>query len=129
MLPLYLIGSGLPTIRALIGKSKTYAERMFVYEPIGPLAKFDVRFDRITPVERQFLRAMADLPDAGGVGISALADALGKPPSAISMTRRSLIRKGMIYSPQLGTIAYTVPMFAQYMLRIMPSPLTTGTVV
>jgi len=194
MLPLYLIGSGLPTVRALIGKSKTYAERMFVYEPIGPLAKedsfdairkplleagvnidnaaleemhaasqgypfflqelgyqvwqaaerspisrkdvtqnlssvftrldrnfFDVRFDRITPAERQFLRAMADLPDAGGVGISALADALGKPPSAISMTRRSLIRKGMIYSPQLGTIAYTVPMFAQYMLRIMPT--------
>ena len=37
LLPLYLIGSGLPTVRTLVGKSKTYAERMFVYESIGAL--------------------------------------------------------------------------------------------
>ena len=41
--------------------------------------------------------------------------------SAISMTRRSLIRKGMIYAPQHGTLTYTVPMFADYLRRVMPN--------
>lgn len=194
MLPLYLIGSGLPTIRAVIGKSKTYAERMFVYESIGPLTHdasyeairkpladagveiddaalnemyiasqgypfflqelgyqvwqsaehspirrkditknlpsvfarldrnfFDVRFDRITPTERLFLRAMAEMKSSDGIGVNTIADLLGKVPSAISMTRRSLIRKGMIYAPQHGTLTYTVPMFAEYMRRVMPT--------
>lgn len=189
-LPLYLVGSGLPSIRALVGKSKTYAERMFNYAEIGALSKedvdlaitaplnnngldiepdaisevfentrgypyflqeygyqiwiaaedspitaddvrrivpdvrrrldanfFDVRFDRISNREKEFLRMMADFPQEKAVPVSELAERMGRPLSAISPVRASLIKKGMVYSPEYGGIAYTVPMFADYMKR------------
>ena len=190
-LPLYLVGSGLPTIRALVGKSKTYAERMFVYHEIGPLDMndtadairsplksrnaeiddaaisaifeissgypffiqecgyaawniaagnliscddvtaalpmvmqnldrnfFDVRFDRVSPREREFLYAMSDLGEAPQ--FSAVAERMGGTLASLSRVRASLISKGMIYSPSLGRLAYTVPMFGEYMKRIIP---------
>ena len=183
-LPLFLVGSGLPSIRALVGKSKTYAERMFNYREIGALSEedvssaiskpfkdvgvevtpsaigrifqysggypyflqeygyqlwleadggeidiplieralpmvhrrlddnfFDVRFDRVTNKEREFLRAMAD--DSSPIAVAAVAARLNRPLNAISAVRAALIRKGMVYSPSHGTIAYTVPLFGR----------------
>lgn len=191
-LPLYLVGSGLPSIRALVGKSKTYAERMFNYSDIGALDAgdvdlaitvplnnngldiesdaifevfretrgypyflqeygyqlwnaagsspitledvrriascvqvrldanfFDVRFDRISNREKEFLRAMAEYPDGTVVPMAEIVRRLGCSVSAVSPLRASLIKKGMIYSPVYGAIAYTVPMFAEYLKRTM----------
>lgn len=191
LLPLYLIGSGLPTIRTLIGKSKTYAERMFVYESIGALDEeasraaivkpfenngvsvendaflemfkasagypfflqecgyqvwqyaerspitvrdvssilpqvienldrsfFEVRFDRVSAAEKQFLMAMAHDESDAPCSLADIADRMGRTPNSLSMMRRSLIKKGMIYSPSIGMVAYTVPMFGAYMKRV-----------
>ena len=191
-LPLYLVGSGLPSTRALVGKSKTYAERMFNYWEVGALSGqevsdaiskpfkevgvdvdsdaiekisaysggypyflqeygyqlwleadggeidaslvdqalplvhrrlddnfFDVRFDRVTSREREFLRTMADIPSP--ISVSAVAERLGRPLNAISAVRAALIRKGMIYSPSHGMVSFTVPLFGDYMRRILPS--------
>lgn len=191
-LPLYLVGSGLPSIRALVGKSKTYAERMFNYAEIGSLSEaevdaaitiplngnglsiasaaiteifrrtkgypyflqeygyqiwqdasgeevsaddvvriahqvgkrlddsfFEVRFDRVSAAERKLLRAMADVAEHEAVSIVAVAERLGRPVTALSPLRASLMRKGMLYSPAHGMIAYTVPLFGMYMKRVM----------
>ncbi len=191
-LPLYLVGSGLPSIRALVGKSKTYAERMFNYAEIGALGKedvdlaitvplnnngldiepdaitkvfestkgypyflqeygyqlwnvaekspistddvcriapdvqkrldvnfFDVRFDRISSREKEFLRAMAEFQQNEAIAISDVADRMGRSLTTISPIRASLIKKGVVYSPVYGGIAYTVPMFADYLRRTM----------
>ena len=191
LLPLYLIGSGLPTIRSLIGKSKTYAERMFVYEEIGALDEdsswaalvkpfedngvsvenaafvemykasagypfflqecgyqvwqyaerspirvddvlailpqvvenldksfFSVRFDRVSAVEKKFLLAMAYGEPEKPQSLVDIAERMGRTPNSLSMVRRSLIKKGMVYSPALGMVAYTVPMFGAYMRRV-----------
>ena len=69
--------------------------------------------------EKEFLRMMADFPQDKAVSMSELADRMGRPLSAISTLRASLIRKGMLYSPGYGEIAYSVPMFADYMKRTM----------
>ena len=193
-LPLYLVGSGLPSIRALVGKSKTYAERMFNYADVGALNEadvdvaitiplnnngldidsaaisevfklsrgypyflqeygyqlwnaaqggapitledvrsiaplvqkrldsnfFDVRFDRISNRERELLRAMADFPQDEGISTTDIALKMGRGISSLSPVRAALIGKGMIYSPAYGKVAYTVPMFADYMKRTMP---------
>lgn len=193
-LPLYLVGSGLPSIRALVGKSKTYAERMFNYREIGALSEqdvavaiskpfgdagvdvttaaigkiftysggypyflqeygyqlwleiegekidealvdralplvhdrldenfFDVRYERVTNKEREFLRTMADIPSP--IAVSEVAERLKRPLNAISAVRATLIRKGMVYSPSHGEIAYTVPLFGDYMRRVLPDGL------
>ena len=191
LLPLYMIGSGLPTIRTLVGKSKTYAERMFVYETIGALNEdaswaalvkpfedngvsvedaafsemfkasagypfflqecgyqvwqhakcspiavddvvailpqvmesldrsfFEVRFDRVTAVEKRFLMAMAQGEPEKPQSIVDIAERMGRSANSLSMMRRSLIKKGMIFSPSIGMVAYTVPMFGAYMMRM-----------
>ena len=193
VLPLYLVGSGLPSIRSLVGKSKTYAERMFNYSDIGALTEsdvdvaitiplnnngldiesdaitevfrmthgypyflqeygyqlwnaaqntsitledvrhivpavqtrldvnfFDVRFDRISNRERDFLRAMADFPPEEPVSTTDVARRMGRGIGAVSPVRAALISKGMIYAPSYGKVAYTVPLFADYMKRTMP---------
>lgn len=190
LLPLYLIGSGLPTVRGLVAKSKTYAERMFGYEEIGALDErasadairkplktmgvdiedkaldaifrlsggypfflqecgyqvwqraagspvtakdvkavasevlerldrnfFAVRLDRISDLERKFLRVMADVPGDGAKPLAAIAKKLGRSVNSLSMLRRSLIRKGVLYSSIEGTVSYTVPLFGEYMKR------------
>lgn len=191
LLPLYMIGSGLPTIRTLVGKSKTYAERMFVYETIGALDEdaswaalvkpfedngvsvedaafsemfkasagypfflqecgyqvwqhakrspiavddvvailpqvmesldrsfFEVRFDRVSAVEKRFLMAMAQGEPEKPQSIVDIAERMGRSANSLSMMRRSLIKKGMIFSPSIGMVAYTVPMFGAYMMRM-----------
>ncbi len=80
---------------------------------------FRVRFDRLTPGEKNFLRAMAYLgPQNCRSGD--IATALGTSVKGISPVRSKLIKKGMIYSPAHGDIAFTVPLFDKFMIRAIP---------
>lgn len=191
-LPLILIGAGLPQLVGNAGRSKSYAERLFDYPPVGPLkmedAKkalqepvksegveftdealeeiirvtqgypyflqewgyqswnlasstpigidvvqkatsesierldrsfFRVRFDRLTPREKDYLRALAELgvdPQRSGD----IAQMLGVKSQSVAPLRNGLIKKGMIYSPQHGDTAFTVPLFEEFMKRTMP---------
>lgn len=82
---------------------------------------FRVRFDRLTPSEKRFLRAMAELgPGAHRTGD--IADKLGVKVTSIGPSRANLIRKGMIYSPSHGDMAFTVPLFDAFMRRAMHWP-------
>lgn len=77
---------------------------------------FQVRFDRLTPKEREYVIAMAQL-GSGPYRSSDVADQLGEPPSKLGPRRAQIIAKGMIYSPQYGDIDFTVPMFDDYLRR------------
>jgi len=81
---------------------------------------FRVRFDRLTPSEKRFLRAMADL-GAEPQRVGAIATRLGVQVNSIGPVRAKLIAKGMIYSPAHGDLAFTVPLFDQFMRRTMPT--------
>lgn len=191
-LPMVLLGAGLPILPGLAGESKSYAERLFSFPPIGALDEADalkalqdptrvagvefetpaaqeiyrltqgypyflqewgyqswnraaaspitlpvvkdatatviqrldenffrVRFDRLTPSEKRFLRAMAGL-GAGAHRSGDIATALGVVMRSLGPTRANLIKKGMIFSPAHGTMAFTVPLFDEFMLRAMP---------
>jgi hypothetical protein len=83
---------------------------------------FRVRFDRLTPKERKYLRAMAEL----GPGPHRSGDIAGQfdakaSVTALAPTRNALITKGMVWSPSHGDTAFTVPMFDDFMKRIMPA--------
>jgi len=80
---------------------------------------FRVRFDRLTNSEKDFLRAMAEL-GAGPYKAGAVADIMGLKLPSLSPRRAKLINKGMIYSPQHGEIAFTVPLFDEFMRRAIP---------
>jgi AAA+ ATPase superfamily predicted ATPase len=82
---------------------------------------FRVRFDRVTPAERGYLRALAELGE-GAHRSGEVADLIGKNTHQLGPVRDSLIRKGMIYSPAHGDIAFTVPLFDQFMKRAMRTP-------
>lgn len=191
-LPLALIAAGLPQVRALSGRSKSYAERLFEYPEIGPLQPSDatealqkpvrslgvsfspdalaeiievtqgypyflqqwgyeawsnsagptielndihratrlairrldqsffrVRFDRLTPKEKDYLRALAEL-GASAQRSGHIAARLGVKIQSVAPVRDSLMRKGMIYSPVYGETAFTVPLFDEFMRRVMP---------
>lgn len=191
-LPLTVVGAGLPQLRGLAGKAKSYAERLFDYPMIGPLSAedaalaitkpareqqveftdeavaaiiakthgypyflqewgkhswdtaerspitendvftastqaittldesfFRVRFDRLTPSEKNYLRAMAEL-GAGPHRSGDIAEQLGRLSSSLGPVRSSLIAKGMIWSPTFGDTAFTVPLFDEFMKRIIP---------
>lgn len=77
---------------------------------------FKVRFDRLTPKEREYVIAMAKL-GAGPYRSSDIASALGETPQSLGPRRSQIISKGMIYSPSHGDIAFTVPMFDEYLIR------------
>jgi hypothetical protein len=79
---------------------------------------FRVRFDRLTPRERQYLHALAKL-GSGNQRSGEIAEQLGVKPQSVAPIRSSLIRKGMIYSPQYGDTTFTVPLFDAFMLRTM----------
>ena len=191
-LPVTLVGAGLPQLRGRMGRAKSYAERLFDFPQIGPLAPheaqiaiakplaelhvgikpaalrrivkdthgypyflqewgkrtwdvaaispitqrdverasveavaaldesfFRVRFDRLTPAEKRYLRAMAEI-GPGPHRSGDVAQELGKKVTALGPTRNQLIAKGMIWSPNHGDTAFTVPLFDQFMCRIMP---------
>lgn len=79
---------------------------------------FRVRFERTTPFERRYLHAMAGLgpgPHRSGV----IAQVLGRAVQRVAPTRARLVKKGMIYGPAHGDTAFTVPLFDQYLKRVM----------
>lgn len=191
-LPVTVVGAGLPQLRGRMGEAKSYAERLFDFPEIGPLARpdataaivkpaehegvlvspeaveliidqtkgypyflqewgkhawdiapaspitaadvanaarealaaldesfFRVRFDRLTPAEKKYLRAMAEL-GPGPHRSGDIADQLGRSVQSFGPTRSNLIAKGMIWSPTHGDTAFTVPLFDEFMQRIMP---------
>ncbi len=77
---------------------------------------FRVRFDRLTPREKKYLRAMAEL-GPGPHRTSDVADKLGVKISTLGPVRANLIKKGMVYSPSHGDMAFTVPLFDEFMRR------------
>jgi hypothetical protein len=80
---------------------------------------FRVRFDRLTPGEKNFLRAMAHLGPVSS-RTSDIAATLGLSVKGIGPVRSKLIKKGMIYSPAHGDMAFTVPLFDEFMVRAIP---------
>jgi hypothetical protein len=80
---------------------------------------FRVRFDRLTPSEKNFLRAMAEI-GPGPHRVSDVAVKLKIKVASLGPLRARLIKKGMVYSPSYGDIAFTVPLFDEFMVRAMP---------
>jgi hypothetical protein len=80
---------------------------------------FRVRFDRLTPAEKRYLRAMAEL-GPGPHRSGDIADELRRNVTSLGPSRASLIAKGMIWSPSHGDTAFTVPLFDEFMRRIAP---------
>ena len=80
---------------------------------------FRVRFDRLTPVEKKYLRAMAEL-GPGPHRSGDIAETLDRQVTSLGPTRNQLIAKGMVWSPSHGDTAFTVPLFDEFMRRIMP---------
>jgi len=88
---------------------------------------FGSRFERATPGERDYLRAMADaavaiaetddgvLDEVESVPTSDVATVLGKVPQSLSPARDALLKKGLVYSGERGRIAFTVPHFGRYL--------------
>jgi hypothetical protein len=80
---------------------------------------FRVRFDRLTPREKDYMRALAE-QGPGQHRSGDIADCLKVKVQSIAPLRSGLIRKGMIYSPAHGDTAFTVPLFDEFMVRTMP---------
>jgi hypothetical protein len=80
---------------------------------------FRVRFDRLTPSEKRYLRAMAELGN-GPYRTGDIADTLKVKINTLGPVRSSLIKKGMVYSPSHGDMAFTVPLFGEFMRRVIP---------
>ena len=81
---------------------------------------FGSRYERATPAERDYLRAMADA-DADGLGsvaTSEVARLLGRTPQSLSPARDSLLKKGLVYSGERGRVAFTVPHFGRYLRTV-----------
>src|SRR5438874_11790292 len=86
---------------------------------------FGSRYERATPAEREYMRTMAALSTADSqldpaVPTAEIARTLGRKPASLSPARDALIKKGLIYSGERGTVAFTVPHFARY-LRTQPA--------
>ena len=85
---------------------------------------FGSRYERATPAEREYMRAMATLStvDSEGEAVptAEVARTLERKPASLSPARDALIKKGLIYSGERGTVAFTVPHFARY-LRTQPA--------
>ena len=92
-----------------------------VRTPNSAVGFFGSRFERATPAEREYLRAMAEVFDSaestedGAVPTAAIATALGRPAQSLSPARDALLKKGLVYSGQRGRIAFTVPHFGRYL--------------
>ena len=124
---------------------QAYGKSVWDLAPVSPISADDVkvaapeaeselavgffgsRFERATPGEREYLRAMADaavgltdpgeheVDDIGSVPTADVAAVLGKKPQSLSPARDSLLKKGLIYSGERGRIAFTVPHFGRYL--------------
>ena len=80
---------------------------------------FRVRFDRLTPTQKRYMRAMAEL-GPGPHRSGDIAHILNRQVTSVAPMRNALIAKGMIYSPAHGDTAFTVPLFDDFMKRIVP---------
>ena len=80
---------------------------------------FRARFDRLTPAQKRYLRAMAEL-GPGPHRSGEIARVLGRKVTSLGPTRAQLIAKGMVWSAARGDTAFTVPSFDRFMRRIMP---------
>jgi len=98
-------------------KDVTLATELAIQELDGGF--FRVRFDRLTPSEKKYLRAMAEL-GSGPYRSGDIANLLKKEVQGVAPVRANLIRKGMIYSLSHGDNHFTVPLFDGYMKRVMP---------
>ncbi len=128
---LYVAADGYPYFVQAYGKvtwdvaaaSTVTAHDVKVAGPIaaGELAIgfFGSRYERATPAEREYMRAMAMLGDEP-VPTAQVAEELGRKPSSVSPARDNLIKKGLIYSSERGLIAFTVPHFGRF-LREQPA--------
>jgi hypothetical protein len=128
---LYTAADGYPYFVQAYGKvtwdvaaaSPVTAADVGVASPVaaGELAVgfFGSRYERATPAEREYMRAMAQLGDEP-VPTAQVAEELGRKPSSVSPARDSLIKKGLIYSSERGLIAFTVPHFGRF-LRAQPA--------
>jgi len=79
---------------------------------------FRVRFDRLTPAEKRYLRAMAER-GPGPHRSGDIAAELGRKVTSLAPLRNQLVAKGMVWSPSHGDTAFTVPLFDEFMRRIM----------
>ncbi len=86
---------------------------------------FRVRFDRLTPREQDYVRAMAEL-GPGPHRSGNIAEMLRSTVESMGPLRSALIRKGMIWSPAHGDTAFTVPMFDEFMRRAMPAGIASA---
>jgi hypothetical protein len=80
---------------------------------------FRVRFDRLTPLEKRYLRAMAEL-GPGPHRSGDVAEVIHRDVTSLGPVRNKLVAKGMIWSPSHGDTAFTVPLFDEFMKRVMP---------
>jgi AAA ATPase domain len=118
---------------------QAYGKAAWDYAPTSPITETDVllsapgadselavgffgsRFERATPAEREYLRAMADVSDEAeasddsAIPTASIASALGRPAQSLSPARDALLKKGLVYSGQRGQIAFTVPHFGRYL--------------
>ncbi len=191
-LPLMVVAAGLPSLPALVGEARSYAERLFTFIKINSLLPeeaataltiparahdvrwhtdaldrivdetagypyflqefgkqawnfaagphqidlknvknaspiaisaldtgfFSVRFDRTTEAERAYMAAMAQL-GPGPHPSGEVASQMGKTTSQVSHHRNSVIAKGLCHAPRHGQIAFTLPMFDQFVRRRM----------
>ena len=122
----YFIQAYGKTVWDLAPRSPITAEDVAVASPEAErelaVGFFGSRYERATPAERDYLRAMADAAlgqETDAVGAVATADVaavLGKKPQSLSPARDALLKKGLIYSGERGRIAFTVPHFGRYLL-------------
>src|SRR4051794_26384994 len=127
---LYLLTDGYPYFVQAYGKVTWDAAvaspiRVSDVREAAPVAEgelavgfFGARYDRATPAERDYMRAMADLAahhDDGAVTTADIARAVGRRPQSLSPARDGLIKKGLVYSSERGTVAFTVPHFGKFL--------------
>jgi hypothetical protein len=77
---------------------------------------FRVRLDRLPDLERAYLGAIASL-GAGPHRSGHVAQAMGKTTSQVGPVRDALLRRGLLWSPRYGEIAFTVPLFDEFLRR------------
>jgi hypothetical protein len=123
---LYAVSGGYPYFVQAYGKvtwdaapaSPITAEDVKVAAPSADaelaVGFFGSRYERATPAERDYMRAMAALGD-GPVATAEVAESLGRKPSSLSPARDSLLKKGLVYSAERGLVAFTVPHFGQFL--------------
>jgi hypothetical protein len=107
------MAAGSPVTAADVGVAAPEAESELA------VGFFGSRYERATPAEREYMRAMAQISDEP-VPTAVVADELGRKPSSLSPARDGLIKKGLIYSGERGLIAFTVPHFGKF-LRSQPT--------